>query len=44
MDTKSFMNFESAIDMVADIYFFGGFVSGAAVCVLVVSFILFLNR
>lgn len=44
MQTDLLADFESAIGSVADVYFFTGFVSGAAVCVLVVAFAAFLSR
>lgn len=43
MDTKLLTDFDSAIEMLADLYFFGGFFTGVIVCTLIVAFIHFLN-
>lgn len=44
MKTDLLTDFDSAIAMVAEVYFFAGFVSGVIVCAFVVAFAYFLNR
>lgn len=44
MDTNLLTDFESAVEAVADVYFFAGFLSCFIVCAVAVGFIVFLNR
>lgn len=37
MDTKLITDFESAIQMTAEVYFFGGFFAGVAACAFIVA-------
>lgn len=44
MKAELLTDFESAIELVANLYFFGGFFTGFIVCTLIAAFAYFLNR